>query len=175
MILIFGLVISLIARGVQGLRIISQLKIMNLTFSACTTATYGFWWKIRPEIETPILLTASLDDLHISKLQQPCSDSLLRLLFTSHGTYPIATDHIPNDSVNMSPALVQPFMAVIAASTIVFGSLHLLAWITHSQPFPNGGYGEPRLLLERIYRYYHSLSVAPRRSNIWNARTLVVF
>ncbi|KAL8685035.1 MAG: hypothetical protein Q9224_006007, partial [Gallowayella concinna] len=121
------LLISVIARGCQGLEI-SQLEIITLAFVGCTLLTYGFWWNKPQDLDTPTLLAMTLQEDQWAELQQDRMDSLWQMLYPSHTTGLSSPDRILNDSILMSPGLIRPCAAVWATATIIFGSLHLIAW-----------------------------------------------
>ncbi|KAL8801265.1 MAG: hypothetical protein Q9182_004572 [Xanthomendoza sp. 2 TL-2023] len=121
------LLISVIARGCQGLEI-SQLEIITLAFVGCTLLTYAFWWNKPQDVDTPTLLAVTFQEGEWAVIQRERMDSLWQMLFPSHATELPFSDRIPNDNILISPALIRSCAAVGATATITFGSLHLIAW-----------------------------------------------
>lgn len=119
---VLWLIVQLIARGAKGL-VPSQLEIVVLAFSSCTFVTYLLLWSKPQDVKTTIYVPAS---------RYPSMYELGRLSIYGpdvlYGTH--RTRHwIPNNSDHCNgPYENLKFTLASILATILFGSLHCLAW-----------------------------------------------
>jgi len=120
------LIIQLIARAAQRLPVI-QLEIVTMSFSACSVVTFALIWNKPKDIEVPMSLKAS---------RAPTVDEIIQVAargpmpwFTSGESLVRIHENVIHCECRGSPRYSFRHMSVgIAAGSLIFGSLHLLAW-----------------------------------------------
>jgi hypothetical protein len=129
-VLILWLILSLIVRAVRHLPT-SQLELLTAAFAVCATGIYGFSWTKPQNVDTATNIKAKrqLEPQDTTKLVQLQPKNLLDLLV---GVKDIREapefNRIHNGNIELSEKSVQPISLWLVGITLVFGSIHLIAW-----------------------------------------------
>jgi hypothetical protein len=126
---ILYLVISITARAIRHLAF-TQLELVTVAFAVCGVSTYAFRWYKPQGVETGTNVWLFTKREDCKGLGEQQFDRIWDILRThERDVWPHTSRRIPNDYLPHGlPQRVHPFLFLLAAITVAFGGMHLIAW-----------------------------------------------